>query len=255
MKKIFILALALTATQAHAQDPLRIATGVKGGGYDKAAQALSQRLQQSEVPSTVTNYAGSDEITKKLCNNMADVGLAQADAIWKRDLEGCSLQPIALHTTEVATLWFPPNSPYDELSDLNENSKILVGKVGSGGELTFKTMKFIEQDGRWGDNDDWASSQIINGDLNLASGMATSNKIDAVITVQAPGAGIFKKFEQWGFTHGELWDRDLNDLTLGKGQSLYTYTGRYKGYEIPAFVVASPALDEDSMSAVAQELQ
>lgn len=254
MKYVIAMILALGATTAAADTSLRIATGVKGGGYDKAAQALSQRLSQSEIASIVDNYAGSDEITKKLCNEMADVGFAQADAIWKRDLEGCALQPIALHTTEIATIWFPPDSDFDDLSDLNENSRVLVGKVGSGGELTFKTMKFIETDNRWGDSDDWAKAQIVNGDLNLASGMAASGKIDAIITVQAPGAAIFKKFQQWGFNRGEFWDRDLNDLVINK-TSLYDYNGRYYGYEVPAFVVAGPNTSEDTMAAVAQELQ
>lgn len=248
---ISAIVVALAATSANAE--VVIATGKLGGGYDQAAQTLNQRIKQRGVDSSVQNYNGSDEISLALCQNAAQVGYMQIDAFWQRAQDGCQLKAIANYGTEIAYILFPPNSEYDELSDLSEKDTVLVDTVGSGTELFFRTIQKIEQEE--GRGDPWSKASLNTDGLEIAPAAGTMGDIQAVVLVRKSNSPDMIRLLDLGWTLGWLKDKHIDDLEFN-GQSLYsgkkielhTSAGKRQkgfGYEISSFVVANNALIGD----------
>lgn len=231
----------LLATTASAE-PLTIAAGKPTGGYDKAAQSLSQRLSQRSVPSTVQNFNGSDEITLSICAKNTDIGFTQIDAIYARAKEGCILRPLALYGHEYATIWFPPDSSNNELEDLDDSNTILVDTVGSGTDLFWHTIRQIELDPKIGNGSEWASALTLNEELSLAPTLADIDQLDAVIIVRKPNSPDLRFLEENGWERGWLYDKDINDVEFN-GESLYAATDNSSAYEIRSYLVAGPTFD------------
>ncbi|QCP84359.1 hypothetical protein EYE35_01305 [Cereibacter sphaeroides] len=220
MKRLFLSAvLALAAAAAVAAEPLTIATGKAGGGYDARAQQIAQRLYQRGTEAEVANLNGSDEISLAVCGGRADVGLMQIDAMYARSLEGCTMKPVAVYGTEYAFLLFPPRSSKDELSDLGASDAILVDTIGSGTDLFWRTIVKIENSDD-GSKDAWASARAVNDPLELAQASAEMGDIAAVLLVRKPDSPHITRLLDLGWTLGEMWDRDINDLSFNGG-SLY----------------------------------
>lgn len=200
-------------------EPLSIAAGKPGGGYDRRAIQISQRLEQRGIDATIVNLNGSDEISLALCAGRADLGIMQIDAIYARSLEGCQMKAIASYGSEVALLIFPPRSPHDELSDLGPSSAILVDTIGSGTDLFWRTIVKIEN-GENGSGDDWAQARAVNDQLALANASAEMGEVQAVLLVRKPDSPDVQALLGQGWTLGELWDRNIDDLEFN-GSSLY----------------------------------
>lgn len=228
MKKSILSLLMITAmsTAAIAQDktsPVTIASGMEGGGYHKAALAMSQRLEQrgyANVSVKPTN--GSDAITLAACNGNADVWISQVDAIFTRFNEGCVLTPVADYGTEHAILLFPPESDLDELSDLDDTKRIAVDGIGSGTELFWKTIVTIEN-GDNGNKDAWAKASPIESSPDTLNTMANFGDIHAALLVRGKSSDHIKLLLQQGWTIGELWDKDINDQDFNT-KALYEST-------------------------------
>lgn len=247
------LALFLMLPVAVAAQTIDIATGKAGGGYDQRARQIEQRLEQRGVLSTVINLNGSDEISLALCGGRANLGIMQIDAIYARSLEGCQMKAVGSYGAEAALILFPPRSDLDELSDLGPGSAVLVDTIGSGSELFWRTITRIET-GEDGGNDEWASARVVNDPLELANTSAEMGEIDAVVLVRKPDSADVQALIGQGWTVGELWDRDINDLEFN-GAALYRSeklkiptpggkTVKAWGYEVRSFIAVPRALAE-----------
>lgn len=219
---LFSLAVLMGLMAASAwAEPLVIATGRDGGGYDRRAEDLVLRLQSRGIEAEVLNLSGSNAISLQVCNGSAEIGIMQIDAIWARRLEGCNLTPIGPFstTTEAAFLLVPPGSRIDELSDLGAGNTISVDRVDSGTELFWRTIVRIEKE--HGQNDDWASAQTANVAPEGLNTQASFGTIDAAVLVRRPTDPAIQDLLSLGWSIVEFWDRDINDLTFNN-RPLYT---------------------------------
>ena len=246
--KYAALALALTAGAASAD--VVVATGKSGGGYDKAAQTLSQRIAQRGIQNEVVNMNGADEISLAVCGDKAQIGYMQIDAFYARSKDGCSLKAIANYGTEQAYILFPPKSSYGKLSDLSEKDTVLVDTVGSGSELFFRTIQRIEKEE--GRGDAWSNASLNTDGLDIAPAAGEMGDVQAVVMVRKPNSPDMARLLDLGWSLGELWDRNIDDLKFN-GQSLYTSQKvqlldgagkKHRGYayDVSSFVVANASL-------------
>ena len=240
------------------QEPvdLTIATGKAGGGYDKAAQTLGKVIGQRGYSYVVDNYNGSKEISLKVCNNQANLGFMQIDALYAREMEGCTLEVIASYGAEYAMMFVPPKSNIDELSDLTSSDKIIVDTVGSGSELWWDTVVGIET-GDEGSGDDWATAQVLR-DTKIIQAFALSKKngVSAVIVVNKPNSDNIKKLLKAGWQLVELYDKDINDLQYNNGplyDSLEVEVGESDvgfvtnwSYKVESFIAANEYVIDNS---------
>jgi len=215
LKNILIAAvLAIAPFGAYAQDkatPVTIAAGMPGGGYDKFAKTMAQRLTQRGYDSvTVSNNNGSDAITLAACNAKADIWIAQVDAIYTRYQEGCVLTPVADYGTEYAVMLVPPKSDIEELGDLTSEDAIAVDGIGSGTELFWKTIVSIENSDE-GSKDEWSKAKPVESSPEMLNTMANFGDVQAAILVRKLDSDQLDMLLNQGWRMVELWDKDIND--------------------------------------------
>lgn len=225
MKRILILAAMICGLSVSAgaenmpAQPINIATGKAGGGYDRRAQQIEQRLEQRGIVATTRNLNGSDEISLAVCAGRADLGIMQIDAIYARSQEGCTVKPIAVYGVEYAVFLIPPRANISKLSHLTAADAVLVDTIGSGSDLFWRTIVRIET-GEDGTGDEWAQARVINDPLELAQAAAEMGDISAVVLVRKPDSPDITRLLDLGWTLGEMWDRDIDDLQFN-GAPLY----------------------------------
>ena len=254
---LFALALAITPTLSVAQDktsPLVIAGGVDGGGYNKFAKNLAERMKQRGYTSvSVSVNNGSDAITLAACNSAADVWISQIDAIYTRYNEGCVLTPVADYGVEHALLLVPPRSDIDELSDLSAEHVLAVDGIGSGTELFWNTIKAIEL-GDDGNKNPWAKARTVESSAAELNTMANFGTIHAAILVRKTDSADIQLLLNQGWSVAELWDKDIDDqyfnnlpLYASGKVTIKTPSGKYTawGYEVKSFVGVSPTLADN----------
>ena len=211
---LWAIVLAIAPYGAYAQDknaPVVIAAGMQGGGYDKFAKTMVQRMsQRGYVNVTVSNNNGSDAITLAACNAKADVAITQIDALYIRYQEGCVLTPVADYGTEYAMLLVPPKSKISKLSQLGEGDAIAVDGLGSGSELFFKTIVSIENSDD-GSKSAWAKAKPVESATNQLTTMANFGDIKAALLVRKKDSDDIVMLLNQGWTIAELWDKDIDD--------------------------------------------
>lgn len=214
MKTTLIMSLGLFTTPAIADD-LTFYTGKEGGGYHGYSKDVVQRLNQYGVGQvSIENRNGSDDITLQACSNDNSLWVAQVDAIWTREMkQGCYLEVLADYGNEYTYLMFPPDSEKSKLGHLDSSSKILVDRIGSGSELTWKNMVFIDQE--HGGSDDWGKAKPVTSDIRRASALANKGDIDAVFLVRTPSSSDIGRLIDQGWSIGKMSDKDINDLMYG----------------------------------------
>lgn len=206
-----LISVSSTAFAADKIQPVVIAGGAQGGGYNKYAIKMSERMKQRGYDNvTVTENNGSDAITLAACNGKADIWIAQIDAIYTRFNEGCQLAPVADYGTEYAMLFFPPDSRMDSLDDLTDQSRIAIDGIGSGTELFWKTIVYIET-GEDGSNNDWAKAIPVESTYDTLNTSANFGDIDAAILVRSGSSDQIKLLLDQGWTLGYLYDKDIDD--------------------------------------------
>lgn len=204
--------LSLAGTAVVAQD-LFVAAGREGWGYDRRATALVEQLRGEW---DVKNLSGSEDIAREVCAGTAQMGIAQVDAIYQMSTEGCNLLPLGIYPAqEYAFIMFPPDG-VSELHDLNSSNRILVGEVGSGAALFWRTIVSIEN-GEHGNGSSWSQAEAVYGPFALADTQASLGNIDAVIMVTSPDADIIQQLLTAGWEVGELDDKDINDFQFNRG--------------------------------------
>lgn len=209
----------LTGTSALAQDAVFFTGGVDGD-YESESFDIRDRLAQRNVEIEVENRNGSDDITIQACSaEVPAMWIAQKDALYIREMEqGCTLVDIALYGNEYAMLFFPPNSRDDKLSDLDGSDTVLVDKIGSGSELTWRNMVNIESE--HGGGDEWSTARIETDSPRRATSMASRGTISAVFLVRTLESGDVTSLLSQGWELGYMYDKDINDLQWNNG-SLY----------------------------------
>ncbi|MBU2867031.1 hypothetical protein [Pacificibacter marinus] len=244
-----LVGLLLSASIATAE-PLTIYAGGKGGGYDTAAVSIAARLNQRGIDAVVENRGGSDDITLQACRNPNSVWIAQIDALYTREFkDGCFLPVIAEYGDEVAVLMFAPGEKANELSDLNASHTVFVDKIGSGSELTWRTMVAIEKE--HGKSNAWIEASLETSDLRRATALAGRGLVHAALLVRKPNSPDITRLLDQGWDLGELYDKDINDLKFG-AKPLYKATkikigkNRGDGYVVPSFIGTTEAIERDS---------
>lgn len=255
MTRVFMLIamLFLAAGWPAFAEPLVVAAGKPGGAYDTRAIDLVERLAQRGLPSVVNNFNGSNEISLAMCGGKADLGIMQRDAMFARFNEGCDLKPIGLFGEEYGMLFFPPQSDYDEISDLTSADTVMVDTIGSGSELFWKTIAKIES-GDDGSHDDWASVQVNNDPIELATVNAENNEIQAILLVRKKSSSDVTRLLELGWSLGYLYDKDIDDQQY-KAASLYVSkkidvdfnntSTRNWSYKVPSFIVITKKVAAD----------
>jgi hypothetical protein len=248
---LMAVVLAIAPFGAYAQDkasPLVIAAGMQGGGYDKFAKTMTQRLEQRGYTNvTVSNNNGSDAITLAACNAKADIWIAQIDALYTRYQEGCVLTPVADYGTEYAFLLVPPKSKISKLSQLRESDAIAVDGVGSGSELFFKTIVSIEN-GEEGNKSSWAKAKPVESAPEMLNTMANFGDIKAALLVRKKDSDHIAMLLNQGWTMAAMWDKNIDDrkfnnLPLYGSLEVTVNFGKGKAknwvYEVRSFVGVS----------------
>lgn len=248
-----IAAIALALPAIAQADTVLFYTGGEGGGYDAAAVDIAQRLEQRGVEAEIVNRNGSDDITLQACRAEGpSMWIAQKDALWVREIQdGCQLVDLALYGSEYAMIFFPPGSSDNELSDLDAADTVLVDRVGSGSELTWRTMVGIEAE--HGRGDEWSLAGTETSSPQRATSMASRGTIQAVFLVRTLQSGDVAALISQGWELGEMYDRDINDLEWN-GSPLYEAErvdivlegdrrGRDWAYVVPSFIGTTPAVE------------
>lgn len=258
MKKILIAAtaaLALTG-MAAAADTMNIAVGQEGRGYEAFGKQIVTRLGD-RIPSQTVNYEGSDDISRAVCDEDAQVGIMQIDAIYTRSKEGCRMRIVGSYGEEYVYMLVPEGSSIDELHDMDETSRILVDTIGSGTDLFWHTAVSIET-GEHGNKSTWSKAQPVNDPIFIADAMASAGEIDAVLMVTTPNSTELKELIDSGWTLVKFKDKDIDDEQFN-GDSLYPrdsaeiagtsgwFSGNTseKSYVVRSFVVLSDETSRD----------
>lgn len=234
-------------------------------------------LAAAELPDLPRTVRGVQDVCDRLSwraqpnlarrRGRASLGILQIDAIYARSLNGCQLKAVGSYGTEAALILFPPRADHDELSDLGPASTVLVDTVGSGSDLFWRTIVRIET-GEDGSGDEWASARFVNDVLALANTSAEMGEIDAVVLVRKPDSADVQALLGQGWTVGELWDRDINDLEFN-GAPLYRSeklkvpvpggsSVKAWGYEVRSFIAVTRALadaDRELFAAITEAAQ
>jgi hypothetical protein len=255
MKHLLTLAMALALSTPLLAEPLTIYAGGKGGGYDAAAKTIAARFAQRGIDAQVENRNGSDDITLQACRNPNSIWIAQIDALYAREMkEGCILPVIADYGDEVAAIFFAPGQRLDELDDLDASHTVFVDKIGSGSELAWRTMVSIEQE--HGRGDDWSKAQTSTGDLRRATALANRGVVHAALLVRKPNSTDFTRLLEQGWSLGQLYDKDINDLMYGtrplyEAEKLTITAGgknhRDWGYVVRSFIGTTETIERDEI--------
>lgn len=238
------LAVGLLGASPVLAEPVTIAVGQQGRGYEARGLEIAQRLEQRGHDVTVENLEGSDAISLAVCGGRATLGIMQIDAIYARAKENCALKTIGTYGNEFAFILFPPDSRNNELDDLGKDDKILVDTIGSGTELFWRNIVAIETGDR-GNNSRWAQATPVNDLTMLAETMAAAGQIDALLMVGVPSNDEVLKLLQNGWSLGELYDKDINDERFGDARLYEVETveievpGRWRKLRNDAYVVPS----------------
>lgn len=256
MKRLTIIAIAACLPFAAAAQDITFYTGGEGGGYDGKARDIAQRLDQRGQSVEIINRNGSDDITLQACNNPENAAwIAQKDALWVREIQdGCTLVDVGIYGTEYAMIFFPPNSRNDELSHLSEGDSVLVDKVGSGSELTWRNMVSIEAE--HGGSDAWSQANIVAESPKRATSMASRGTVQAVFLVRTLQSKDVTALISQGWDLGYMYDRDINDLQWNGGP-LYeaekvaiirdgSRKDRDWAYVIPSYIGTTEAVERNN---------
>lgn len=238
--------IAMTPIAAAAAETFRIAVGQPGRGYEARGKVIAQRIPGA----TVINFEGSDDISKAICSDDAEMGIMQLDAIYLRSKDGCTLQVVANYGSEFAFILFPPKSPHDSLHDLTAQDTVMADTIGSGSDLFWQNIRAIDRE--FGGSDKWTEAKTMSSPIipSMATAMAGTKQVSAIIMVGNPNSQEVIDLYAQGWTAGDLSDKDINDLQFN-GSNLYNResvkigpTGFMKGdtesvYVVPSYIVVS----------------
>lgn len=255
MRKMFGLSVfALLATAGIASADVVLCAGAQGRNYDSVMKSIAGELNNQGIPSTILNLGGSEDILNALDQGKCSYGPAQKDVHYNLTKKNAGLsatvQPVSLLYNEAMTMFCSSDSDIDELSDIDEGTKIIVDKIGSGSALTWDTMVNVETE--FGSGSSWIKAQVEYTPLDESVAALSLGNADCAFGVGAVPSNWAKGLEEAGNTLSWVYDKDLNDLTVGKS-SLYpsvriprgAYSYKFDTYVVPAILFRSTKVPVD----------
>lgn len=241
--------LAATAffSPAHAED-VTLCAGAKGRNYDSVMLAVGFELIKRSHTVEILNLGGSEDILNALKDGRCSYGPAQKDIFYSMSKQNMSLTNTVsaskLLYNEAMTMFCSSDSGIDELSDIDETTTIIIDEIGTGSALTWSTMVKIETE--YGRKDDWINAQTKYYPLRKAQAAIALGEADCAFGVGAVPTSWGTELNEGGATVVWVYDKDLNDLMLGKSP-LYTpvrvargaYNTKFDTYAIPAVLFQS----------------
>lgn len=221
--------ILVTSTASSSEETMKVFTGAEGRGYSNFTTTVVNRMKDYDFEQE--NLSGSMEIAQSICDHDGfSFGPAQLDAIYTLR-EDCDFQILGEYSNqEYAMILFPEDSRYNELSDLNGDSKIATDTFGSGTYLFAQTIKKIETE--HGNGSSWSDAKTVEVLDTLLTAEAKAGNIDAAILVTSNDSSEIRELFKEGWTLGELYDKDINDLEFN-GSPLYKH--ETVDFEIPGW--------------------
>ncbi len=242
MKKMTLLALAMTMSLASAQEKVVGAEPVvekeKAGGYVASTGGptgtyirVGHNLNSLVPGGKVIQSAGSLENLNRLMSDEAQVGIVQADALaWfylkhpdsKNVIK--SIGPLYKECLHAAIKKDGKVEDEDSLQDKSLNINIAVGEKGGGTEVSFRYMKALEK-GYKSSSYNFESGSTAFGTL-LQATKTGANEVDAIFWMTRPNINdkylrIVRENEDLEMI--SINDSDLNDKHEVLGRPIYTF--------------------------------
>lgn len=256
MKKFALLAVSsvalmstalLSPAMAQSKD-ITLCAGSVGRNYDSVMKSIASELTNRGYNVTIRNLGGSEDILRNLDAGTCDYGPAQKDIHYKMSKDDSSfsatITPLVALYNEAMTMFCTADSGIDELSDFDDKTTVIVDTIGSGSALTWQNMIDVETE--YGNKSSWINAKTLFTPLDEAQASMSLGEADCAFGVGAVPSNWAKTLEGAGDTLAWVYDKDLNDLTVGKS-SLYpsvrvpygAYTHKFDTYAIPAILFRS----------------
>ena len=241
-------ALMAFAGPAMATD-ITLCAGAPGRNYDSVMQSVAIQLNKRGHHAIVKNLGGSEDILRELDAGTCDYGPAQKDVHYKLSKESATfastVSPLVLMYNEAMQMFCSEDSGIDELEEIDETTTVIIDSIGSGSALSWQTMKDVENE--YGNKSSWINAKTIYEPLDEAGAIIALGEADCAFGVGAvPAAGWGSELNEGGLTPVYIYDKDLNDLIVGKSplyQSVRipqgSYSSKFDTYPIPAIVFKS----------------
>lgn len=255
-------ALSLFTAPVMAAD-VTLCAGTPGRNYDSVMKGIASQLQTQGHNVNILNLGGSEDILNALDSGKCSYGPAQKDVHYNMSKKNAGLSgsvtPIALLYNEVMTMFCSADSGIDELSDVNSDTKVIIDKIGSGSALTWETMVAIEKE--FGNGSSWINASVEYSPLDEAMATISLGNADCAFGVGAVPSNWAKQLEENGATLAWIYDKDLNDLMVGKS-SLYPYqrvkagpySYKFDTYLVPAILFRSSKINLPDVDSIVKRV-
>lgn len=244
---IIAAALLGSCALASAAD-VTLCAGAQGRNYDSIMKSIGIELTSRGHNVTLKNLKGSEDILRNLDSGGCDYGPAQKDVHYNLSQSNsgfaATVTPISMLYNEAMTMFCTAGSGIDELEEIDETTTVIVDGIGSGSALTWETMKKVEIE--YGNSSDWINARTVFTPLDEAQASLSLGEADCAFGVGAVPSNWAKTLDDGSNNVVWVYDKDLNDLTVGKA-SLYpavrvpagAYTYKFDTYAVPAILFRS----------------
>ena len=244
----------VSPSNAQTAGDITLCSGSPGRNYDSVMRGIGQELTNRGYNVTIKNLGGSEDIIRNLENGSCSYGPAQKDIHYKMAIDDAqinqSVTPIALLYHEAMTMFCSSDSNIDELSDITGDTTVIVDSIGSGSSLTWENMVDVET--KYGNKSDWINAKTSFTPLDEATAALSLGQADCAFGVGAVPSNWALELQKAGMTVAWVYDKDLNDLMVGKS-SLYpairvpygAYESKFDTYAIPAILFRSSAVKKN----------
>lgn len=151
-KNIFLLSaaagLALMAGSAMAQENvINVCTAKAGGNYEYTGKAIDAYLGSSFTVNVI-NTKGSVDNIKRINAGECDIAIVQSDALYAYEKDNGEIQASELGSLyrEYAHLLCRRDAGIEDIGDLNEKTKVMIGAEGSGSQVTWRGMVLADKE-------------------------------------------------------------------------------------------------------------
>lgn len=207
------IALSLFAGSAMAQENvINVCTAKKGGNYEYTGAVIKGFLEGTYTVNVI-NTLGSVDNIKKINSGECDIAIVQSDALFAYEKDSGAINGSELGSLyrEYAHLICRRDTGIDEISDLNEKTKVMIGKEGSGSQVTWRGMVLADKEEG---GDDYSKIPVVYADsiVKLNAGDAA-----CMITTATPGhKSLSVDAEKFGdkLVLVPIEDKDFNDITV-----------------------------------------
>lgn len=218
------LMFAFGITESFAAPKLTICGASANGNYTWAAKQLKRHLA-GQVDVTVATTKGSWQNLELMAEGKCQAGIVQSDAwyVWAKEGNSIDLMRIGVLFPEVAHLICNNDSGIDELADLEGSGKrILIGKNGSGSNVTWKGIVYADKQHGGDDYSDVATLPL--GGIIALSKVVDGSEAACMLYVSSTPSSFMKKVDAQASDSVDIMpivDYDLNDTEDAAGNSVY----------------------------------